>query len=333
MEAKTVLAVDGGGTKLRAVLSDHHGKILAYAEGDSGNYHSIGAAQAAENVKGLLRRLFVSGAIKRISYSALALAGVDTPEDYAIMEPLVAASLAEFQMPPSSFVLDNDAILALKGASGKQHGVLLIAGTGSIACGIHQDGRTVRAGGWGYRVGDEGSGFAMGTAGLVHILRAADGREPRSAISNTLLQQLGLVDETHLAAWIYSDHYSVAKVAALAPSILDLAYKNEKKALAIVQSAARELQLLVQSVVTRLELERVSFSLLLKGGLMDNSFFQQMVQKAILEQYPQAKPRAIQEEPLAFILAYAFEQAFGCVKADRRQLVRKLDQNIKTFRC
>lgn len=95
-------------------------------------------------------------------------------------------------------------MLTLKGTVGHNNGVIIVAGTGSIACGIGKDGREIRVGGWGYRVGDEGSGYSIGKAAVTHILRAYDGREEPSGITSAILNKMSLGDEEELVNWIYS---------------------------------------------------------------------------------------------------------------------------------
>lgn len=279
MNTVTLLAVDGGGTGCRAALCNKEGQILSYAQVGSCNYHSIGIEKAVITLTALLTALTKHQPLQ-VSYVVLGLAGLDTKKDQAALTLIVHKALTAANIKADKVCLYNDAMLTLKGSIGHQNGILLAAGTGSIACGITKDGREARVGGWGYRVGDEGSGYSIGKAGITHVLRAYDGREKSSGISAAILKAMSLADEDQLINWIYSSQFSVSQIASLTPIILKLAAEGDQQGKQIIQHACQELTEMALSAIYKLDLINAEFSLLLSGGVLKNP----MIRHPLMEQ-------------------------------------------------
>src|SRR5439155_4739091 len=144
--------------------------------------------------------------------------GVDRPADREVAE-----SFARAVLPGVPTVLCNDAIAALYSGVGRAEGISVIAGTGSIIYGFAPDGGRARAGGWGYHLGDEGSGWWLAEQALFSIVRAHDGRAPATALTARFLTKLALAEPTDLVTWAYSPSWTRDNVAALAPLVLEVA--------------------------------------------------------------------------------------------------------------
>src|SRR5687768_18407090 len=112
----------------------------------------------------------------------------------------------------------NDALIALVAGAGDRPGVVVVAGTGSIAYGRDAAARAARAGGWGYLLGDEGGGFWIGRAALAAVVRPFDGRGPRTLLTGMVLEQMRLASPTELIHEIYFrdlQRHAIAGLAAL----------------------------------------------------------------------------------------------------------------------
>jgi N-acetylglucosamine kinase-like BadF-type ATPase len=151
-------------------------------------------------------------------------------------------------------VVDNDAMIALMGALGDRPGLILIAGTGSIALGRNERGQRVRVGGWGYLLGDEGSGFFIARAALSAVMRAYDGRERETALTEKLVEALGLTDPQEIIPRVYGQQMSHTEMAELAPAVFQAAREADPVATGIVRSAGRELGLMAAAAISKLEL-------------------------------------------------------------------------------
>lgn len=271
MTTKTaaVLAIDGGGTSCRALLCDSTGKVLGYAQEGPVNYHSVGVNETRSTLNRLLRLL--PDRPKAVAAAVFGFAGLDTARDREVLHALADHVLTDAGIKAGMLLVENDGMLTLTGTVGSSDGLLVIAGTGSIACGIAQDGRRVRVGGWGSRAGDEGSGYDIGIRALRHILRAADGREKPSGISTAILQEKGMADVEELINWLYSPECSVNAVAALAPAVFSLAERGDWQAELIINHALNELSGMAETVINTLVLGDTHLHTVLAGGVLQNN--------------------------------------------------------------
>lgn len=269
MQTAAVLAIDGGGTSCRALLCDAAGSVLGYAQEGPVNYHSTDTHTVRATLGRLLRLLPDRPAA--VGAAVFGFAGLDTDRDWDVLSVLADTVLRDAGIRAGTLLVENDGMLTLLGTAGAADGLLLIAGTGSIACGITRDGRRARVGGWGSRVGDEGSGYAIGISALRHVLRAADGREKPSGISTAILQEKGMADVEQLINWLYSPAFSVQAVAALAPVIFALAERGDWQAERIIRQALEELTLMAATVINTLALSNTGLQVILAGGVLQNN--------------------------------------------------------------
>ncbi|GBG55399.1 N-acetylmuramic acid/N-acetylglucosamine kinase [Sporomusaceae bacterium FL31] len=326
MKEAIVLAIDGGGTGCRAALCNRVGQLLAYAQGDSCNYHSIGVERATENLLVLLTTLVKKQAL-HMNCVVLGLAGLDTKKDEAVLTLMVDQALAAANITADSVYLCNDAMLTLKGSVGQNNGVLLAAGTGSIACGFTKEGLETRVGGWGYRVGDEGSGYSIGKAAIAHVLKSYDGREKYSDISAAILKQLALSDEDALINWVYSSHFSVTQVAALTPIIVNLAETGDCQAQQIIQCACQELEIMVLTVIRKLGLLNAEFSLVLSGGVLKNQLVHRQLIQHLASTCPGLQLIDLNYQPICAILRHGLIM----MGYDNNTLLNQLSRQLTTL--
>ncbi|MGA7200268.1 MAG: BadF/BadG/BcrA/BcrD ATPase family protein, partial [Candidatus Cybelea sp.] len=144
----------------------------------------------------------------------------------------------------------HDARIALRAALPEGDGLVLIAGTGSIAY-AEIAAQTFRAGGYGYLLGDKGSGYAIGAAALRHLFAAMEIGSGQNAMLAELATQLGVNDRSGALARVYQSSTPVADVAACAPLVLRHADGGEQLSIGIVQDAAQGLFELIARITTR----------------------------------------------------------------------------------
>jgi len=244
------VGIDGGGTRTTAVATDADGHELARVAGEAGLVDVLEPAARAGSLAALARKAAEAaesaspdaaggrepaprGAPVAALCCGLAGAGRD-PERIALEEALRATGVAD------RVRVTTDAEIAMADAFGADGaGILVIAGTGSIAWGRDAHGRTARAGGWGLLLGDEGSGYALGMAALRTVVRAHDGRVPPTALTGAVLDATGVPAPEGLIAWTAAA--SKGEVAALAPAVCAAASAGDPAAAEILDTAAREL--------------------------------------------------------------------------------------------
>jgi N-acetylglucosamine kinase-like BadF-type ATPase len=192
-----VLGLDAGGMKTVCLLADEQGAVLASARGPGANLQAQGELEVEKTLHDLMEQAladepFLPDAV------CLGIAGVDRPDDAAVMRGI----MRRIGYKTRTLVV-NDALIALVAAVGIEPGIVIVCGTGSICYGRNDRGQAARAGGWGYILGDEGSGYWIGRRALTAATRHADGRGPATALAAMTLSHFGvrsvpeLVHEVH----------------------------------------------------------------------------------------------------------------------------------------
>ncbi|WP_069162702.1 N-acetylglucosamine kinase [Nocardia altamirensis] len=235
----TTLGLDIGGSKTMAVRAEG-GVAVAEARAGSANVASVGVHEAGRQLDAILERVGAYG-VKAVCAGA---AGADTPEGCARLRDLLAERLPDAMI---RVVHDSELVLA---AAGVDDGVALISGTGSVAWGRH-DGRTARAGGWGYLLGDQGSGYAMARAAVCRALAAVDRGEPADRLGRAMAAECGLRSTEQLLDHFYN-HTDRRYWARRASVVVELAEAGDSAGRAIVEEAVADLADLVGTVADRL---------------------------------------------------------------------------------
>ena len=254
------IGVDGGGTSTRAVVVDREG-------------HELGRAVAGGAVATSHDPSAAARAVSRAVRDAAEVAGVQLPAA-VLWAGLAGAGPKEAREGVTKAILrlrladqvhvGTDVEAAFHDAFPQGPGMLLIAGTGSIAWVRSSDGVTHRVGGWGQHIGDEGSGFALGIAGLRLVTHAADGRAEETRLSSALVDACGVATAEELIAWVASAEKG--DVAALAPVVVAAADAGDAGAEAVVARAVDALVAHVRASAALLGEERPA--VVLWGGLV-----------------------------------------------------------------
>jgi N-acetylglucosamine kinase-like BadF-type ATPase len=204
-----------------------------------------------------------------VSVACLGLAGFDRPEDRSLV-----AGWAEQGRWAERLVVVNDGDLVLAAGAGTPEGcgLAVIGGTGSIAVGRAPGGRTARAGGWGPLIGDEGSAYAVALAALRLVARRADGRESRSApddpLTRSMCDALGITEPGQIVSAIYAPGFDRARVAALAPAVLDAARVDPALVALLLEPAGSALAEMVDAVAGALGWSGGRLPLALAGSFL-----------------------------------------------------------------
>jgi len=194
----------------------------------------------------------------RSLWAGVAGAGAEASRD-AVQAELERAGLAE------RVTVGTDVQAAFHDAFSDGPGVLLVAGTGSIAWARDGTGAVCRVGGWGALLGDEGSGYAVGLAGLRAVVRARDGRGPPTALSTSLSTHCGATSGHDLADW--AARSTKAGIAGLAPLVVQAADAGDVVGTEIIERAVSDLVAHVRVVRSRCD-QGPSLEVMLWGGLV-----------------------------------------------------------------
>ncbi len=233
-----VIGVDGGGTKTQAVIVNEKGQIKGRAVADSSNIQAVGEDQLAIVFNSLARDLSLQAGIEisDIDHIYAGLAGAARPADQKrIRETIEKLNITK------SFTIDTDAMAALAGAFSGKPGMIVISGTGAICFGKDDQGNVHRCGGWGYLLGDEGSGFYLGQQAIIAALKAFDGRGEQTELLDRIVEFYNLDAINLIISPIYSGQIDRTRIASLAPVVFELARKGDQVAKNIIDTAGNEL--------------------------------------------------------------------------------------------
>lgn len=283
------VGIDAGGTSTAAARS-LDGTCDATLHGGPANASSQGVASAAAAIVATVRTIAGDRAPNAL-FVAAAGAGRD-----AVREPLLAALRAAFDAA-TRVTVEDDTRVALRAAIPSGPGVVLVAGTGSVAYAETADA-CVRVGGAGYLLGDEGSAFAIGMAALRQLGRAYDGRAPQDETLALAARAFGATDRASLLEAIYGKPLDVARIAALAPAIVAFAGKGNRTSTKIVQTAAQELADLARATVVQAGLADASPAIAFAGGLLrENSLLTFLLETRVTSETLGSTIVRLREEP------------------------------------
>ena len=300
-----VLGIDGGQTSTRCVLATTGGHVLGQGVG-AGLIHLAaegGPARFSAALAGALRAAWdAAGQTPQpVAAIGLGLTGVEADGPEA---PLARRLVAQI-VPDTHIELHNDAYTALVGAHLGQPGVMVIAGTGSIALGQDGQGRVARAGGWGWLLGDEGSALAIGRDGLRVALDAFDGLGPPTILQDSFLRTFEVGQPRDIKNRVYSPDFGARGFAALAPLVSEAAQAGDPAAQAVVHAAGQALARLVRAVISRLQFDAGPVPVAPVGGAFEHVHRLRDEFKAALAVVPSAQVRPPRLPPVfgALLLA------------------------------
>lgn len=274
---KLFLGIDGGQSSTTAVIGDENGRVLGYGRGGPCNHVKTGDG----------REKF-TGAILGCVNVACGQAGV------ALSETRFAALCAGFSggpadkdallqelVPSEQTFVTHDGLIALSGATAGAPGIIAIAGTGQLSFGRNAEGRTGRAGGWGYIYGDEGGGFDLTRQALRAALRQHEGWGPRTALHDRLLRETGAADANDLLHRFYSSEYPRPRIARFSRLVDEVAREGDAVALSILTSAAQQLAGYAAAVYSQLFREPESVVVAPIGGVWKSELIRERFQQLV----------------------------------------------------
>ena len=292
-----VVGIDSGGTKTVGLLAEETGKVLAKARGGGANLVIHGELAVEKVLYQVIEDLESPGPIEAI---CLGMAGVDRSEEKELIEGL----LRRLGLRKNIRIV-NDALIALVAGAPEGMGIVVSAGTGSIAYGVDPSGETARSGGWGYLLGDEGSAFWLGHAAVRQGVRAVDGRGPATSLFERISQKLDLDVPDGLVKWFYDQELSRDRVAKLASVVQEAADDGDVAANSLLDQAAQHLARAARAVDRKLTFTE-SYPLVLAGGAFRAcpSLFERVENNLDL---PKAEVVRLEKEPATGAVTLALE--------------------------
>jgi glucosamine kinase len=275
------LGIDGGGTKTRCIVGDEKSQ-LGSGSSSSSKVQRVGEACARDALAAAVHEACIQARIspRQITRSCAGITGAARPEIASVIHDLMTNIVG------GQFEIIGDVEVAFEDAFGNGPGLIVIAGTGSIAYGRNTKGETARAGGWGYAISDEGSGHWIGLETVRASLREHDRGQPTELLKE-LVEKLGAKDFEDFIVRVNAN--PAVDFAPLFPTVLAAADSGDAIATEILIHAGRELADLAGIVIERLFREQ-SISVATHGGVLASSA---IVKKSFSQELKSRYPRAV----------------------------------------
>jgi len=241
------LGIDGGGSKTTCAVGDDASVITTVTTGPS-NITRVGEERAREALQQAISQACAAAKInpKQVERACVGIAGAGREAVAAAVRKIVGELIS------GEIEVVGDMPIALEAAFGGGTGVVVIAGTGSVAYGRNAEGRTARAGGWGFAISDEGSAHWIGRVAVSALLRAMDREEKGASHSSSLFRGITAAWKLKSLDELVRTANSNPDFAALFPTILAAAEGGDTVAENVLLNAGRELAGLADIVSRRL---------------------------------------------------------------------------------
>ena len=259
----SVVGVDGGGSKTEAVVMDVNQRVIGEGLAGPSNPLRVGIAAAAAAIREAIDSACATAKLRRADLVAaqIGLAGARRRELRERMrETLTPLGIGEIEVV-------TDANIALYGATAGAPGLVVIAGTGSICCGINARGKRFCAGGWGPIAGDEGGGAWLARRALRAVAHASDNRGPETQLTELAAAYFHVSDPDDLTTAIYAPSITNERLAGFGRDVVAAAQAKDPVAHQIVADGGSELGKAAVAVIRHLQLERERFQVAYVGGV------------------------------------------------------------------
>ena len=275
------IGIDGGGTKTKAVLVDENLNIINEGIGGPSNFLVFDINNVSDSILELLSNLTndANMSLNDIQSILIGTAGAGRRDDAQRLENSVFKKSKENNIHINNFRVESDARIALEGAFAGKPGSILIAGTGSIMFGKDKLGNIHRVGGFGRILGDEGSGFHIGRAGLSAVAKSFDGRNNGTLLTQLLKAKFNINDSVQLINEVYKNNFDIPTVA---PLVIEAAEKNDEICKDILNSEIYQL-LEHMSAMGKAMDEDVLSICLIGGTITTNNYYANLFQLRIKE--------------------------------------------------
>jgi N-acetylglucosamine kinase-like BadF-type ATPase len=315
--ARHLLGVDGGATKTLAAVLDLQERVVHLGHAGPSNADAIGFDSAVRALLAATDDALATAGIagSQLDSAVLAVAGTDTE---AIAEHLRAER-------EERWIVVNDVIGAWATATGAAPGVAAIAGTGSNVFGVGPGGRSWRAGGWGHLLGDEGSGYWLGSRAIKAALADRDGSGPRTALLEAAPAFFAVGDVEHVATLVYGKPLGKSEIAAFAAEAARVADAGDAVARSLFHDGALALAGQIRAVIRETDLGGAFPVGLIGSAFKAGPLLLDPLLASVHEDAPEAQVEVVEMAPAGGSLLLAARAAGRGGELPRAELAGILD--------
>lgn len=276
---KYLIGIDGGGSGSRCVICDASAKVLYCCKGGGPtNFLKYDIGEVCKTIYALINecRKNLKITFKDINTVVVGTAGAGRKEDALFLKKNLKKFLKSKNIS-LKFEIVSDGVIALEGAFPDTPGSILISGTGSIMFGKDKNGKIYRLGGYGRRIGDEGSGYLIGRKGLNAVSKDLDGRGEKTLLTNYLKKNFKINSGQKLINKVYRENFDIA---SFAPFVLKAADKKDKASLEILNDEADELMKHIKAMKKLIGVRKLSVAF--SGSLISNkNYFSDLLRRKV----------------------------------------------------
>lgn len=303
---RLVLGLDGGGTRTRALAATFEA-VVGSGSGGACNVAAVPVAVALQSAQAAALEALAGASVEDVQAVCAGVAGCSFEDRRLEFEKGLQGLF-----PNSRVSVVPDYAIALTGATGGAPGMIVIAGTGSVAYGENGAGEGHKAGAYGYLIDDAGSGYAVGRAALAAVLRAVDGTGEETSLRQRVLENIGLTSSAAIVPGVYGGQIDRVSIAALSQTVTRAATEDaDAVARAILMRAGGALAQLAHGVTERVFPEASQpFPVSLIGGLWGAG---PMLTDVFARSLQRFAPQAVISPPQASPVNGAVQRALGLV--------------------
>jgi N-acetylglucosamine kinase-like BadF-type ATPase len=246
------IGIDGGGTKTKVNVNNEQEEIVLESLSGPSSIDTVSEHETYQAFLTALKPFYDQVKKPVISGFFVGLGGIVSEKDCLHVEAIVRK--LPFVTSQTKVKAKNDMENALYSGLLFDEGIALICGTGMGAFGKNKEGKTHKAGGWGFKEGDLGSSYDLGMRSLRHVIKAFDGREKKTDFSMDIAQTINMKDTEDFVDIMHTKYLDRTWIASLAPLVTKHALLQDEIALQIVKDATKELATAVYAVKTKLQI-------------------------------------------------------------------------------
>ncbi len=314
-----VLGVDGGGSKTLCLVGSREGQILGMGRGGPSNHQVCGLERALGQITHAVRGALAQASATQASLGVFCLAGADLPEDYALLRQAI-----EGQGTCREVVVKNDTMAALYSGLSRPWGVVVVCGTGTNAAGRAPDGQEIVLPGLGHISGDWGGAADISQEAIRLVMRAWDGRGEPTALTEMVLDSLGVSSRAVLLRLLYHNQLEQKRLLELAPLVFLAADAGDAAACRLVRAIGTEVGVTARALIRRLSLADKDVEVVLAGSIFkaQGRLLIDTVEEVVHEWAPRASLVLPQLEPVVGALFMALEAAGVQLNEETRECIR-----------
>lgn len=273
------IGIDGGGTNTRACIIDKNGKVVGIGKSGPSSIDTVEIEVTLKHFDEAISKVIKEKGIEDFQVEGIFIGVGGVLSDSH--KKFVSENITSLPYINDHTVInaDNDVANALAGGLAIRTGLCLIAGTGSVAFGVDEDGKSWRCGGYGYKEGDAGSSYDLGRQAINYMARAYDGRLNQTDFSKELFEVLQINEQSDIVTATEKYYKDRTLTASLAPMVTKHANRGDDYCKRICDYATDELALCIYGVYRNINVKNKEVAIIGSLGNSEGYFNKQLIEK------------------------------------------------------